>query len=159
MSDLYQTSADLRAATQDLARQERPAAALTLTRTNTLAITTAGTIITWESATRTNGFTWSGTDITIPTSGYYAIGAYINVATTITMYANVVVNSVILNQIPASYLSTTAHGFFAVRYYTTGDIVNLRVVPSVNATVSVVAENSASESPLIHVTQLTGAVS
>jgi len=159
MSDLYQTSADLRAATQDLARQERPAAALTLTRTNTLAITTAGTIITWESATRTNGFTWSGTDITIPTSGYYAIGAYIGTAAGVTMYANLVVNSVILIQMPASYLSGTAHGFFAVRYYATGDVVSLRVVPSSNTTTTVVAENSASESPLLHIVQLQGAVS
>ena len=158
MSDLYQTSADLRAATQDLARQEQPAAALTLTRTNTLSITTAGTIITWESATRTNGFTWSGTDITIPTSGYYGIGAYIGTAAGVTMYANLVVNSIILIQMPASYLSTSAHGFFAVRYYTTGDVVSLRVVPSSNTTATVVAENAAGESPIFHIVQLTGAV-
>jgi hypothetical protein len=158
MSDLYQTSADLRAATQDLASQEQPAAALTLTRTNTLSITTAGTIITWESATRTNGFTWSGTDITIPTSGYYGIGAYIGTAAGVTMYANLVVNSIILIQMPASYLSTSAHGFFAVRYYTTGDVVSLRVVPSSNTTATVVAENAAGESPIFHIVQLTGAV-
>lgn len=158
MSDLYQISADLRAATQDLARVESPSAALTLTRSATLAITTAGTIITWQVETRNQGFTWSGTDITIPTSGYYAIGAYIVTTASITMFANLVVNSAILIQMPASYLSTTAHGFFAVRYYATGDLVSLRVGPSSNATVSVNAENIASESPLIHVTQLTGAI-
>jgi hypothetical protein len=137
---------------------EIPSAALTLTRSATLSITTAGTIITWQTETRNNGFTWSGTDITIPTSGYYAIGAYIVTVASITMFANLVVNSVILIQMPASYLSSTAHGFFAVRYYTTGDVVSLRVGPSSNTTVSVNAENIASESPLIHVTQLTGAI-
>jgi hypothetical protein len=158
MSDLYQTSADLKATTQDLARVERPSAALTLTRSATLSITTAGTIITWQTETRNEGFTWSGTDITIPTSGYYGIGAYIVTVASITMFANLVVNSAILIQMPASYLSTTAHGFFAVRYYATGDVVSLRVGPSSNTTVSVNAENVASESPLIHVVQLTGAI-
>lgn len=158
MSDLYRTSADLKATTQDLARVERPSAALTLTRSATLAITTAGTIITWQTETRNEGFTWSGTDITIPTSGYYGIGAYIVTVASITMFANLVVNSVILIQMPASYLSSTAHGFFAVRYYATGDVVSLRVGPSSNTTVSVNAENVASESPLIHVVQLTGVI-
>lgn len=158
MSDLYQTSADLKATTQDLARVESPSACLTLTRSATLAITTAGTIITWQVEVRNQGFTWSGTDITIPTSGYYGIGAYIVTTASITMFANLVVNSAILIQMPASYLSTTAHGFFAVRYYTTGDVVNLRVGPSSNTTVSVNAENVASESPLIHIVQLSGAI-
>jgi hypothetical protein len=158
MSDLYQISADLRASVVDLARQERPGAALTLTRSATLAITTAGTIITWQTETRNQGFTWSGTDITIPTSGYYDIGAYIVTVASITMFATLVVNSVIVMQMPASYLSSTAHGFFAVRYYTTGDVVSLRVGPSSNTTVSVNAENVASESPLIHVVQLTGVI-
>jgi hypothetical protein len=156
MSDLYQTSAELKADVADLARQERPSAALTLTRSATLAITTAGTIITWQVETRNNGFTWSGADITIPTSGYYSVGAYISTTASITMFANLVVNSLILIQMPASYLSTTAHGFFAVRYYTTGDVVSLRVGPSSNTTVTVVAESGAGESPIIHVVQLTG---
>ena len=38
MSDLYRTSADLKATTQDLARVERPSAALTLTRSATLSL-------------------------------------------------------------------------------------------------------------------------
>lgn len=142
----------------DLRRQERPGAAITLTRTAALAIATAGTVITWQVETRSQGFTWSGTDITIPTSGYYGIGAYIVTTASVTMFANLVVNSAILIQMPASYLSTTAHGFFAVRYYTTGDVVNLRVGPSSNTTMIVNAENVASESPLIHVVQLTGAI-
>jgi len=137
---------------------EIPSACLTLTRSATLSITTAGTIFTWQVETRNQGFTLSGTDITIPTSGYYGVGAYISTTASITMFANLVVNSVILIQMPASYLSTTAHGFFAVRYYTTGDVVSLRVGPSSNTTVSVNAENVASESPFIHVVQLTGVI-
>jgi hypothetical protein len=137
---------------------EIPSAALTLTRSATLGITTAGTIFTWQVETRNQGFTWSGTDITIPTSGYYGIGAYISTAASVSMFANLVVNSVILIQMPASYLITTAHGFFAVRYYTTGDVVSLRVGPSSNTSATVVAENGAGESPIIHVVQLTGVV-
>jgi hypothetical protein len=158
MSDLYQTSADLRAATQDLARQERPAAALTLTRTNTLSITTAGTIITWESATRTNGFTWSGADVTVPTAGYYLLTVIYASAST-TAYANLLVNSVVVDQVPASYITSTLHTFIIMRYYATGDVINFRVFPSANTTITVVAENSAGESPILHIVQLTGAVS
>ena len=161
MSDLYQTSADLMAATQDLARIERPAAALTLTRTNTLAITTAGTTITWESATRSQGFTWATTDITIPTSGYYGINfAYSAFPTVHTSYMFIRINGVNITYMAASNVpSATAHAFTAVRYMVTGDVLSLRVVPSVNATMIVIAENSNGESPILHVVQLTGVVS
>ena len=159
MSDLYQTSADLRAATQDLARQEQPAAALTLTRTNTLAITTAGTVITWESATRNQGFTWSGTDITIPTSGYYAINfAYIGNALH-TSYVFMRIGSTSVTLMAASMApSATINTFTAVRYMTTGDVFSLRVIPTVNNTIQVVVENSNGEGPILHIVQLTGAV-
>jgi hypothetical protein len=55
--------------------------------------------------------------------------------------------------------SATAHAFTAVRYMVTGDVLSLRVVPSVNATMIVIAENSNGESPILHVVQLTGVVS
>jgi hypothetical protein len=157
MSDLYQTSADLRAAAQDLARQEQPGAALTLTRSASLSITTAGTTITWQTETRNQGFTWSGTDITIPTAGYYLLSVIYASAST-TAYANLLVNSVIVAQIPTSYITSTLHTLIIMRYYATGDIINVRVFPSANTTITVVAENSAGESPILHIAQLTGVV-
>jgi hypothetical protein len=55
--------------------------------------------------------------------------------------------------------SATVNTFTAVRYMVTGDVLALRVIPTVNNTIQVVAENSNGESPILHITQLTGAVS
>ena len=157
MSDLYQISTDLRASIADLARQESPAAALTLTRSATLSITTAGTTITWQTETRNNGFTWSGTDITIPTAGYYLLTVIYASAST-TAYANLIVNTVTVAQIPTSYITSTLHTLIMMRYFATSDVINVRVFPSSNTTITVVAESSAGESPILHITQMTGAV-
>ena len=158
MSDLYQTSADLRASVADLARQERPGAALTLTRSGTLSITTAGTTITWQTETRNEGFTWSGTEITIPTAGYYAINLQYNAAVVTTTYAILRVNAVNVAFFSNSSINSTLHGFTVMRYFATGDLVEARVVPAANSTIQVIAEGVASESPFIHITQLTGVI-
>jgi hypothetical protein len=158
MSDLYQTSADLRASVADLARQERPGAALTLTRSGTLSITTAGTTITWQTETRNEGFTWSGTEITIPTAGYYAINLQYNAAAVTTTYAILRVNAVNVAFFSNSSVNSTLHGFTVMRYFATGDLVEARVVPAANSTIQVIAEGVASESPFLHIAQLTGVI-
>lgn len=158
MSDLYQTSADLRASVADLARQERPGAALTLTRSGTLSITTAGTTITWQVETRNEGFTWSGTEITIPTAGYYVINLQYNAVVVTTTFAILRVNAVNVAFFSNSSVNSTLHGFTVMRYFSTGDLVEARVVPAANSTIQVIAENVASESPFIHIAQLTGVI-
>jgi hypothetical protein len=158
MSDLYQTSADLRASVADLARQERPGAALTLTRSATLAITTAGTTVTWQTETRNQGFTWSGTEITIPTAGYYVINLQYNAVVITTTYAILRVNAVNVAFFSNSSVNSTLHGFTVMRYFATGDLVEARVVPAANSTIQVIAEGVASESPFIHIAQLTGVI-
>ena len=158
MSDLYQTSADLKATTQDLARVERPSAALTLTRSATLAITTAGTTITWQVETRNQGFNWSGADVTIPTNGYYLINLQYTASVITTATAILRVNSVNVAFFADSSINSTLHGFTVMRYFSTGDSVELRVVPSANSTIQVNAENATSESPILNIVQLTGAI-
>jgi hypothetical protein len=156
MSDLYQTSADLRSAVQDLARQEQPAAALTLTRSAVLAITTAGTLVTWQVETRNQGFTWSGSTITIPTSGYYAVQCFFAIANTYALSMQRFVNGVNLGNFNFQGSGINYHSGTMVRYFVTGDALQIRVVPGVNVNISVNAEGVASESPFIHITQLTG---
>lgn len=159
MSDLYQTSAELKAGVADLARQERPSAALTLTRSATLAITTAGTVITWQTETRNNGFTWSGTTITIPTTGYYGISATIfSTATNFSTWFTLGVNSVAVSFMTSDNTAVNRHTAYVQRYFTTGDAVTLTLTPSVNFTLNLVAEGSANESPYIHFVQLTGVI-
>jgi len=131
---------------------EIPSAALTLTRSATLAITTAGTIITWQTETRNQGFTWSGTAITIPTDGYYAISLVYTSATNHSAFGSISVGGVFTAIMAGQSGSAFVHGYIQMGYYTTGDVVRLTVTPSVNVTI-----NQNAQSPFLHIVQLTGA--
>ena len=152
------TSLSQQARTNSLERIEAPAAALTLTRTALQAITTAGTLITWQSATRNNGFTWATTDITIPTAGYYVIQVRLATAASITMATQVTVNGTTIGYFGNTYVATTYHTGTIMRYHATGDILQIRVVPSANTNINQAAENTLTESPLLHIAQITSAV-
>lgn len=157
MSDLYQTSADLKATTQDLARVEMPSASLTLTRTATLAFVTAGTAITWQTETRGQGITWSGSSITIPTSGYYALTCSLAVTTNVS-FVNLDINGV---QCYSMYgQSSNYFNGTTTRYFTTGDIVKIVARAATNGTINVNAEGASGngDSPIIHIVQLTGVI-
>jgi hypothetical protein len=156
MSDLYQTSADLKATTQDLARVESPSAALTLTRSATLAITTAGTTITWQTETRNQGFTWSGTTITIPTAGYYAVQLALGTTGSQTMAFTRIVNGTTIGGFVGIFSATNYFSGQSTAYYATGDALQIRLVPGANTTVTQVAEYVATESPILHIVQLSG---
>ena len=142
--------------TQALQRVETPGACLTLTRSATLAITTAGTTITWQTETRANGITWATTDITIPTNGYYAISFSYIATTSHTAFCRLLVNTVGVILFADSTISSTSHTFTAIRYFTADDVVRIQPVPASNTTINVIAENSAGESPILHIVQLTG---
>jgi hypothetical protein len=130
-------------------------ASLTLTRTNTLAITTAGTTITWESANRNNGFTWSGTDITIPISGYYLFNFTYVADLTHTVFSRLFVNGASVGLLIDSTVVSSSHTLIIMRYFSASDVVRIQLVPSVNVTINVAAEGGA-ESPILHIVQLTG---
>jgi len=158
MSDLYQTSADLKATTQDLARVESPSAALTLTRSATLAITTAGTVITWQTEVRNQSFTWSGTTITIPTAGYYAVQLALGTTGSQSMAFTRIVNGTTIGGFVGLFSATNYFSGQATAYYATGDALQIRLVPGANTTVTQVAEYAATESPILHIVQLSGSV-
>ena len=141
---------------QALQRVETPAACLTLTRSATLSITTAGTTITWQTETRANGIAWSGADVTIPTNGYYAINFSYTATASHTAFCRLLVNSVAVILFADSFISSTSHTFTAIRYFTADDVMRIQPVPASNTTISVIAENSAGESPILHIVQLTG---
>lgn len=144
----------------DIESAEEAGAVLTLTRTSAQAITTAGTTIVWQSEIRGYQITWSGSDITIPASGWY----HISVATTVSVAQNdllyrIGVNGVFVQVAPGfgdvNRSASTAH---FMRYFVEGDIVIINLVPSANANLNVVAENDAAESPILHIVQLSGEV-
>ena len=128
---------------------------VTLTRTNTLAITTAGTTITWQVETRNYGFTWSGTDITIPISGYYLFNFTYVADLAHTVFSRLFVNGGSVSLLVDSTVTSTSHSLIVMRYFSASDVVKIQLVPSVNVTISVAAEGGA-ESPILHIVQLTG---
>jgi len=141
-----------------LTRQERPAAAITLTRSATLAIATTGTLITWQTQTRGQGITWSTTDITIPTAGYYLIQVRLATAASVTMPIQVTVNGTAIGYFGNTFVATTYHTGTTMRYHATGDVIQIRLLPSANTTLNQAAENTLTESPFLHIAQLTSVV-
>jgi hypothetical protein len=137
---------------------EIPSAALTLTRSATLAITTAGTVITWQVETRNQGFTWSGTTITIPTAGYYAVQLALGTTGSQTMAFTRIVNGTTIGGFVGLFSATNYFSGQATAYYATGDALQIRLVPGANTTVTQVAEFAATESPILHIVQLSGSV-
>lgn len=143
---------------QSLQRVETPAACLTLTRSATLAITTAGTTITWQVETRANGITWSGATITIPTAGYYAVQLAIGTTGSQTMAFTRIVNGVTIGGFVGLFSATNYFSGQSTGYYAAGDTLQIRLVPGANTTVTQVAEYAATESPILHIVQMTGSL-
>jgi hypothetical protein len=132
--------------------------ALTLTRTATLSLTTAGTVITWQQENRAyGGMTWSGTDITIPASGYYQVTLAIQVATAIaTMITRFRIggNAVVHDTGPIGSATRQNMITSATLYCTSGDVLSVQLVPSVNVTLDVNVETAANASPILHIVSL-----
>jgi hypothetical protein len=157
-ANIYDLLTNQRTDIDNIASVEYPAAGLTLTRSGTLAITTAGTTITWQTEKRNYGFTWSGTSITIPGSGYYSFTMLYTSTVAHIVQARLFVNTVNVAFMASYGLSSVRQAVTITRYCTTGDSIEINLLPTLNTTISVNAENTASESPFLHVVQLTGSV-
>jgi hypothetical protein len=72
--------------------------------------------------------------------------------------ARLFVNTVNVAFMASMGQSSVRQAVTITRYFTTGDLVQINLLPNVNTTISVVAENGISESPFLHVVQLTGSV-
>lgn len=132
--------------------------ALTLTRTATLSLTTAGTVVTWQQENRVyGGMTWSGTDITIPASGYYQVTLALSLTATIaTMIVRFRIggNAVVHDTGPIGSATRQNMVTSATLYCTASDVLSVQLVPSVNVTLDAIAETSANASPILHIVSL-----
>lgn len=135
-------------------------AVLTLTRTSDLAITTAGTIITWQQEVRRYQVAWAGTVITIPSSGWYIISvSWATSAAVASMIAELYSNGVVVQDderaLPAG---RNVSLFLFMRYFATGDAVQIAMRPSANVNLLARPENGNIESPLLNIVQLSGGI-
>lgn len=144
----------------DIESAEEVGAVLTLTRTSVQSITTAGTTIVWQSEIRGYEFTWSGSDITIPATGWYmvSVATLLSVAQNDLLY-RLGVNGVFVQVAPGfGDVNRSASSAHFMRHFTEGDVVIINLVPSANANLSVVTEGDAAESPILNIVQLSGEV-
>ena len=134
-------------------------AVLTLTRTSAQAITTAGTTIIWQSEIRGYEITWSGSDITIPASGWYIITLAWQTGTVNDMLVRLTVNATVV-QVTSTIGDVNRDAGVAtfMRYFAEGDVVQISLVPSANVNLSARAEGTVAESPILHIVQLSGDV-
>ena len=143
----------------DIESAEEVGAVLTLTRTATQAITTAGTTIVWQSEIRGYQIEWSGSDITIPATGWYHVSVSLGHGVLNDLLYRLNVNGALV-QIASSIGdvnrgSSSAH---FMRHFTEDDVVQINVLPSANVNITVVAENSSPELPILNIVQLSGEV-
>lgn len=133
----------------------------TFTRTADLAITTAGTTITWQgTAPRSNNMTYSTTDITVGNTGYYLITAYFatlgNVSLRMTLQRSSANYTSIQQVTPLSTGGGYIFNFSNAMYLAANSVLKVILTPSANTTLIQNAESGAAPSPFIHIIQLAG---
>jgi hypothetical protein len=126
---------------------------LTLTRTATLSLATTGTIITWQSEVRSRAITWSGSAITIPSDGYYALDMTCTIGSNTGFSVDLLVGSVAVARLVNS-TGGNAFRFIGMRYFSASDSVEVRANVAAARTLAVNAYGTADESPFLHIVKL-----
>lgn len=129
---------------------------ITLTRTATLAIAVSpGTTITWQSEVRSSGgFTWSGTNVTIPMSGYYHLDFVFELGSGAAYTVELLVDGVAVSRPGIFYSGGTVGHAMVTRFYSAGSTVALRVSVAASRTMLVNAYGTANESPFLHIVKV-----
>lgn len=134
MSDSFLTNLQRQnAAVADLTRQERPAAAIGLRRSTSLAIALGGVAITWPTVDRSQGFSFTPTaaNITIPTAGYYHIQLNYTGSAAHTVDVGLWINGALAVYCATDRTTGTQHSGTNQYYLATGDTIALVVYVSV----------------------------
>lgn len=129
---------------------------ITLTRTSTLSITTAGVTVTWQEEVDIGGdFTWSGASITVPIAGYYNITVIGSLATRDNIHGDLRVNSVEVCSMGTGAQRDVKFIHSVSQFFKAGDVVQYRATTTTGThTLAVVTEDAAGESPLFHMVLL-----
>jgi hypothetical protein len=159
----YPTSSYLTASNEQTLRErivqlERAdnAVFLSLTRTSTLSITTAGVIVTWQSEIDNAGeITWSGSSITVPIAGYYLITVIGALSTKDEIHGDLRVNSVDVCSMGTGGHKDVKFMHSVCRFFAEGDVVQYRAHTTTSThTLQATTEDSASESPIFHMVMI-----
>ena len=129
---------------------------LTLTRTANQNITTAGTTINWQRAEENVGeWTWAGAAITVPMAGYYQLNVNGNMSAKDTVHADITVDGIYVATMGTGDSKNTLFRFNLTRFFKAGDVVRVVMYTSTAThAITVDTEDSANESPMLHMVQL-----
>ena len=129
---------------------------ISLTRTATLSITTAGVIVTWQNDIDSGGnMTYSGSSITVPMAGYYLLSVVGTLGVKDNITGDVVVNGVETTTMGTASSKDTKFRHALTRFYKAGDVVQYRATTATGTmTLQVNTEDAANESPLLHMVLL-----
>ena len=129
---------------------------ITLTRTSTLSITTAGVVVTWQEEVDSGGnFTWSGASITVPIAGYYAITVIGSLAVRDNLHGDLRVNAVEVCSMGTGAQKDVKFIHSVSQFFKAGDVVQYKATTTTGThTLQVVTEDAAGESPIFHMVML-----
>jgi len=154
----YLTASNEQALRERIVQLERAdnAVFLSLTRTSTLSITTAGVTVTWQDEIDSaGGMTWSGSSITVPIAGYYKITIIGSLSTRDNIHGDLLVNSVDVCSMGTGAARDVKFRHTATRFFKASDVVQYRAHTTTGThTLQVVTEDSAGESPILHMVMI-----
>jgi len=129
---------------------------LSLTRTATLNITTAGVVVTWQSEIENVGqWTWSATTITVPIAGYYAVTVIGSLAIRDNIHGDLRVNSIEVCSMGTGAQKDVKFMHTVCRFFKAGDVVQYRATTTTGThTLQAITEDVASESPIFHMVMI-----
>ena len=156
MTWLQSDEAQLMRDRMSTAERRDDAVFLSLTRTGTLSITSAGVIVTWQAVIDSGGdVTWSGSSITVPIAGYYLIQVIGALDTGNNVAGDIVDNGVTVCTMTSGTARDHKFSHNVVRFFKAGDVVQYRATTSGSTrTLQVTTEDSDSESPIFHMVLL-----
>ena len=156
MTWLQSDEAQLMRDRMSTAERRDDAVFISLTRTGTLSITSAGVIVTWQALIDGGGdVTWSGSSITVPIAGYYLIQVIGALDTGNNVTGDIIDNGVTVCTMTAGTARDHKFSHNVVRFFKDGDVVQYRATTSGSTrTLQVDTEDSDSESPIFHMVLL-----
>ncbi len=154
----YLTASNEQALRERIVQLERAdnAVFISLTRTSTLSITTAGVTVTWQDEIDVaGGITWSGSSITVPIAGYYLITVIGTLSTRDNIHGDLRVNAVEVCSMGTGGQKDVKFMHSVCRFFKSGDVVQYRATTTTAThTLQVTEEDSASESPILHMVMI-----
>lgn len=140
----------------DLARNPLHACGGTFTHSTTQAVTTTGTVLTFDTEIRNSGITVDATNkiFTMNTGGMFMFCLAFNFASAVGHGLYLRVNGVNTDIFVGNNATTTYHSSILMKYLQKGHEISFVLSSGANTNVTSVAEDSAAESPILQIAQV-----